>query len=49
MFIALAVLFGAPSLARGDFWNLAVSGPLLAAGVLFLWSWRHRKELHAHS
>ncbi len=49
VFIALAVLFGAPSLARGDFWNLAVSGPLLAAGVLFLWSWRHRKELHAHS
>jgi len=49
VFITLAVLWGAPSLARGDFCNLAVSGPLLAAGVLFLWSWRHRKELHAHS
>ena len=49
VFIALAVLYGAPSLARGAYWSLAISGPLLAAGVLFLWSWHHRKELHAHS
>lgn len=47
-FITLAVLFGVPAWARGD-WRLVISGPLLVVGALFLWSWRHHKELHARS
>jgi len=28
-------------------WIPAISGPLLAVGVLYFWSWRHHSELHA--
>ncbi len=28
-------------------WILAISGPLLIVGLLFFWSWRHHRELHA--
>lgn len=45
-FMTLSVLYGVPAWARGD-WLVVISGPLLVVGVLFLWSWRHHKELHA--
>ena len=48
VFIAFAVLIGGPTIARGS-WNPVIYGPLLLVGVLFLWSWRHHKALHAHS
>jgi hypothetical protein len=38
-FITLAVLYGASAWPRGQ-WILAVSGPLLLVGLLFLWNWR---------
>lgn len=47
-FLTLAVLYGVPAWARGD-WLVVISGPLLVVGILFLWSWRHHKELHARS
>ena len=35
-------------MARGHVsWIGAVSGPLLAVGLVFFWSWRHRRRLHA--
>ena len=44
-FIALAVAYS--MMARGHVdWMLAISGPLLVVGTLFLWSWRHHGELH---
>ncbi len=42
-FTALAVAYAASAWSRPD-WILAISGPLLAVGLLFLWSWR----THAH-
>lgn len=46
-FIGLAVLY-ATTIARGHLdWMLVISGPLMAVGALFLWSWRHHRELHA--
>ena len=45
VFIALALLYGIPAWARGAPWNLIICGPLLVVGVLFLWSWRHHKDL----
>ena len=48
VFIILAVLYGVPAWSRGD-WLLVISGPLLLVGLLFLWSWRHHRELHAQS
>jgi hypothetical protein len=43
-FIALAVLYAlaSPRLA----WTLAIGGPLLVVGALFLWSWRHAAATH---
>ena len=29
-------------------WILAIALPLLFVGLLYGWSWRHRRELHAH-
>ena len=49
VFIALAVLYSVPAWASGNWWTLIIiTGPLLAVGVLFIWSWRHHKDLHAH-
>jgi len=48
VFITLAVLYGVTTMRRMD-WVLVISGPLLVVGALFLWSWRHHKELHAQS
>lgn len=39
VFSALAVVYAATVPARPD-WILVISGPLLAVGLLFLWSWR---------
>lgn len=47
VFIALSVLYGIDVFPRMD-WIFAISGPLFVVGFLFLWSWRHRKELHAN-
>ncbi len=49
VFTVLAVLVGVLAWARGGAWYLVICVPLLAVGVLFLWSWRHHKELRAHS
>jgi hypothetical protein len=38
-FVLLAALYAASAWSRPD-WVLAISAPLLAVGVLFLWSWR---------
>jgi hypothetical protein len=38
VFVALAVAYAVIVRFRLD-WVLAISGPLLAAGLLFLWSW----------
>lgn len=38
VFSALAVVYAASVPARPD-WILVISGPLLAVGLLFLWSW----------
>jgi len=48
VFIILAVLYGVPAWSRGD-WLLVISGPLLLVGLLFLWSWRHHRELHTQT
>src|SRR5690606_10288344 len=37
-FMALAIVYAVSVSGRPD-WVLAISGPLAAAGVLFLWSW----------
>jgi hypothetical protein len=42
-FIAIAAAYGLTARSRPD-WILAVSGPLLAVGVLFLWSWRSQQR-----
>lgn len=42
-FIGLAVLYAVSVGGRLD-WVLAISGPLLIVGLLFLWSWRHRER-----
>ena len=42
-FIGLAAMYGA-TVGRGHpDWVLAISGPLLIVGALFLWSWQHRR------
>jgi hypothetical protein len=45
-FVGLAVLY-ATTMARGRIdWMLVISGSLMVVGVLFLWSWRHRRAPH---
>jgi hypothetical protein len=46
-FIGLAVLYSLAVGGRHVDWVLAISGPLLVVGVLFLVSWQHRRLLHA--
>jgi hypothetical protein len=46
-FIGLGVLY-ATTMARGRLdWMMAISGPLLVVGVLFLWSWLRPDHAHA--
>jgi hypothetical protein len=44
-FLLLAVAYALAVRGRLD-WMLAISGPLLTVGLLFLWSWRHRQAGH---
>jgi hypothetical protein len=47
VFFALAITYAL--LAPGYLsWLLVISGPLVIEGLLFLWSWRHHDDLHAH-
>ena len=43
-FVSLAVAYAVVARFRLD-WVLAISGPLLAVGVLLLWSWRKNSRL----
>ncbi len=45
-FVGLAVAYATIAASRLD-WILVISGPLFSVGLLFLWSWRHHRELHA--
>lgn len=46
-FTAFAVLY-AVTMSKGRLdWMLAISGPLLVVGVLFLWSWVQRGRVRA--
>jgi hypothetical protein len=45
-FVLLAVAYAVAVRFRLD-WILAISGPLLAVGVLFLWSWRNQPQPNA--
>lgn len=49
-FISLAVLY-AVTMSKGRLdWMLTISGPLLVAGGLFLWSWmRHTHVMHGET
>jgi len=42
-FLALAAAYALSARSRLD-WVLAISGPLLAGGALFLWSWSRRRR-----
>jgi len=43
--IGLAIAYALSVGARHADWALAISGPLLVVGTLFLWSWQHRRLL----
>jgi hypothetical protein len=45
-FVLLAAAYALTVRFRLD-WVLAISGPLLTVGLLFLWSWRHQQQLNA--
>jgi hypothetical protein len=44
-FVALAVAYALMVRFRLQ-WVMAISGPLLVLGVLFLWSWRNHHDVH---
>ncbi len=46
-FVLLGAAYGPTVNFRLD-WTLPISGPLLTAGVLFLWSWRRHRPLNAN-
>jgi hypothetical protein len=46
-FVLLAVAYALIVRFRFD-WIVAISGPLLTVGLLFLWSWRHHQQLRAN-
>jgi hypothetical protein len=46
-FTALAVIYAVTVPNWRVDWLLAISGPLMLVGVLFLWSWFHRSQVHA--
>jgi hypothetical protein len=42
VFLSLGVWYAVGVIGRGHLdWALAISGPLLVTGALYLWSWRH--------
>jgi hypothetical protein len=47
VFIAAAAAYAVVIAPHRPDWMLVISGPLLVAGVAFLWSWRHHDELRA--
>jgi CHASE2 domain-containing sensor protein len=44
-FVLLGAAYGPTVCFRLD-WTLPISGPLLTAGILFLWSWRRHPQLN---
>ena len=44
-FLALAAMYAAINANGRLDWTLAISGPLLIVGLLFLWSWMNRSQL----
>jgi hypothetical protein len=44
-FIGFAVAYALTTASGHLDWMLVISGPLLAVGTLYLWSWRHHREL----
>ena len=46
-FTVLAVMYAVTVPDRRLDWLLAISAPLMLVGVLFLWSWFHRRQLHS--
>jgi len=42
VFIGLGTYYGVTMTRRWD-WILAISGPLITAGALYLWSWARRR------
>jgi hypothetical protein len=42
-FVLLAALYAVSTWSRPD-WVIAISGPLLTVGLLFLWSWLHQRQ-----
>lgn len=45
-FLLLAAAYAFSVRFRVD-WTLAISGPLLTVGLLYLWSWRAHSHVHA--
>ncbi|HET7219248.1 MAG TPA: hypothetical protein VFJ02_14425 [Vicinamibacterales bacterium] len=45
-FVLLAAAYALTVRFRVD-WTLAISGPLLTVGLLYLWSWRAHSHVHA--
>ena len=45
VFTALAIVYAAWAWQH-PVWIVAIAVPLLAVGLLFLWSWRHHGRLH---
>jgi hypothetical protein len=41
-FVLLAAVYAVTARSRVD-WIMVISGPLLATGMLFLWSWNHQR------
>jgi hypothetical protein len=46
-FIGLGVAYALTTAAGRPDWVIVISGPLLVVGALYLWSWRHHRELRA--
>jgi hypothetical protein len=43
-FVALSAAYGVSVGRAHPDWIVAISGPLLVVGGVFLWSWRHRRD-----
>lgn len=44
VFLSLAALYAATTLRHPD-WILAIAGPMVVVGALYLLSWQHHREL----